>query len=119
MVVVHVLLSALWLCFQIHRKHVVFLSVVKRTRDFVTRTIVQVGCYLSHCSCKAYLLAHSCIIIKLGVEIVEALSASPSTNKSILTVDEDNSVVIPHAKISKRYNPPAVFAMFFILAIPG
>ncbi|GFX37222.1 uncharacterized protein TNCV_994971 [Trichonephila clavipes] len=54
-----------------------------------------------------------------SVEIVEALSASPSTNKSILTVDEDNSVVIPHAKISKRYNPPAVFAMFFILAIPG
>ncbi|GFT05095.1 uncharacterized protein TNCV_531421 [Trichonephila clavipes] len=74
------------------------------TRDFVTRMIVRVGRYLSHCSCK---------------EIVEALSASPPTNKSILTDDEDNSVVVPLAKKSKRCNPPAIHVIAFILGIPG
>ncbi|GFX61175.1 uncharacterized protein TNCV_4565701 [Trichonephila clavipes] len=74
------------------------------TRDFVTRMIVRVGRYLSHCSCK---------------EIVEALSATSPNNKSILTDDEDNSVIIPLLKRSKCYNPPAIQAMAFILAIPG
>ncbi|PRD20185.1 UNVERIFIED_CONTAM: hypothetical protein NCL1_55298 [Trichonephila clavipes] len=37
----------------------VFLSVVKRTRDFVTRAIVQVERYLSHCSCKGKYLPHA------------------------------------------------------------
>ncbi|GFW57670.1 hypothetical protein TNCV_2925891 [Trichonephila clavipes] len=49
------------------------------------------------------------------LEIFEALP----TNKSILTDDEDNSAVNPLAKRSKRYNPPAIHAMAFILAIPG
>ncbi|GFY11623.1 hypothetical protein TNCV_4230921 [Trichonephila clavipes] len=54
------------------------------------------------------------------LEIVEALFASPPTNKSILTDDEDNSVVVPLAKkISKHYNAPAIHDMAFILAIPG
>ncbi|GFX74898.1 uncharacterized protein TNCV_1844701 [Trichonephila clavipes] len=57
--------------------------------------------------------------LKFKLEIVEALSAFPPTNKSILTDDEDNSVVIPLAKRSKRYNSPAIHAMAFILAIPG
>ncbi|GFT61456.1 uncharacterized protein TNCV_2480111 [Trichonephila clavipes] len=57
--------------------------------------------------------------LKLKLEIVEALSASPPTNKSILADDEDNSVVIPLSKRSKRYNPPAIHTMAFILAIPG
>ncbi|GFW54902.1 uncharacterized protein TNCV_2655411 [Trichonephila clavipes] len=56
---------------------------------------------------------------KFKLEIVEALLAAPSTNKSILTGDEDNSVVIPRAKRSKRYNPPAIHVTAFILAIPG
>ncbi|GFW13992.1 hypothetical protein TNCV_4701271 [Trichonephila clavipes] len=46
--------------------------------------------------------------LKFNLEIVEALSASPPTNKSVLTDDEDNSVVIPLAKRLKRYNPPVV-----------
>ncbi|GFV56562.1 DUF4817 domain-containing protein [Trichonephila clavipes] len=57
--------------------------------------------------------------LKFKLEIVEALSASPPTHKSILNDDEDNSVVIPLAKISKRYNPPAVHIMAFILLISG
>ncbi|GFY36001.1 uncharacterized protein TNCV_4843731 [Trichonephila clavipes] len=51
--------------------------------------------------------------------MVEVLSASPPTNKSILTDDEDNNVVIHLAKRLKRYNPPAIHVMVFILAIPG
>ncbi|GFX34789.1 uncharacterized protein TNCV_2515041 [Trichonephila clavipes] len=104
-------------------------------RDFVTRTIVWVGRYLSHCSSKA--VANSWFLSKQNVisnniplkikmerltfklEIVKVLSASPPTNKSILTVDEDNSVVIPLTKRSKHYNPPATHVMVFILAIPG
>ncbi|GFW50294.1 uncharacterized protein TNCV_4697101 [Trichonephila clavipes] len=50
--------------------------------------------------------------LKFNLEISEALSASPPTNKSILTDDEDNSVVIPLAKRSKH-------VMAFILVIPG
>ncbi|GFX16230.1 uncharacterized protein TNCV_4704841 [Trichonephila clavipes] len=57
--------------------------------------------------------------LKFKLEIAEALSASPPTNKSILADDEDNSVVVPLSKRSKRCNPPAVHAMAFILAIPG
>ncbi|GFX98407.1 uncharacterized protein TNCV_4001761 [Trichonephila clavipes] len=57
--------------------------------------------------------------LKFKLEIVEALSASSPTSKSILTDDEDNSVVIPLAKRLKRYNPPAIHLMAFILAIPG
>ncbi|GFY22710.1 hypothetical protein TNCV_2179711 [Trichonephila clavipes] len=53
------------------------------------------------------------------VEIVEALSAYPPTNKIISTDDEDNSVVIPLAIRSKRYNPPAIHVMAFILEFPG
>ncbi|GFW63590.1 uncharacterized protein TNCV_4328781 [Trichonephila clavipes] len=56
--------------------------------------------------------------LKFKLEIVEELSASPITNKSILAVDEVNSVVIPLSKRSKRCNPPAVHVMAFILAIP-
>ncbi|GFS71941.1 uncharacterized protein TNCV_1702151 [Trichonephila clavipes] len=56
---------------------------------------------------------------KFKLEIIEALSASPPTNKSILTDDEDNSVVIPLAKRPKRYNPPVIHVMAFILDIPG
>ncbi|GFW76706.1 uncharacterized protein TNCV_4944231 [Trichonephila clavipes] len=55
--------------------------------------------------------------LKCKLEIVEALSASPPTNKSILTDDE--CVVIPFVKRSKRYIPPAIHVMAFILAIPG
>ncbi|GFY31563.1 retrovirus-related Pol polyprotein from transposon 17.6 [Trichonephila clavipes] len=62
------------------------------------------ACYLNQCSCK---------------ETTEALSASPPTSQSILTDYEDKSVVIPPAKRSKHYNPPAMHAMAFILAIPG
>ncbi|GFW01258.1 histone-lysine N-methyltransferase SETMAR [Trichonephila clavipes] len=50
--------------------------------------------------------------LKFKLEIVEALSASPPANRSILT---DNSVVIPLAKRSKRYNPPTIHVMAFIL----
>ncbi|GFS80827.1 uncharacterized protein TNCV_1334551 [Trichonephila clavipes] len=57
--------------------------------------------------------------LKFKLEIVEELSAFPFTNKSILTDDEDNSVVIPLVKISKRYNSPAIHVMAFILANPG
>ncbi|GFX69168.1 uncharacterized protein TNCV_3563441 [Trichonephila clavipes] len=57
--------------------------------------------------------------LKFKLEIDEALSPFPPTNKSILTDDEDNSVVIPLRKRSKRYNPCAIHAMAFILAIPG
>ncbi|PRD30020.1 UNVERIFIED_CONTAM: hypothetical protein NCL1_27669 [Trichonephila clavipes] len=56
---------------------------------------------------------------QVGVKIVETISTSPLTNKSILTDDEDNNVVIPLAKRSERYNPPAIHVMTFILAIPG
>ncbi|GFV74876.1 uncharacterized protein TNCV_1041141 [Trichonephila clavipes] len=56
--------------------------------------------------------------LKFELEIVEALSASPPTNKSILTDDEDNSVVVRLAKRSKHYSPHAVHVMAFILAIP-
>ncbi|GFU84562.1 transposable element Tc3 transposase [Trichonephila clavipes] len=57
--------------------------------------------------------------LKFKLEVIEALSASPPINKSILTDDEDNTVVIPLAKGLKRYNPPAIHVMAFILAIPG
>ncbi|GFY09701.1 uncharacterized protein TNCV_3696631 [Trichonephila clavipes] len=57
--------------------------------------------------------------LKFKFEIVEALSACPPPNKSILTDDEVNSAVVPLAKISKRYNPPAIHVMAFILFIPG
>ncbi|GFV69526.1 uncharacterized protein TNCV_2779431 [Trichonephila clavipes] len=105
-----------------------------RAPEFVTHTIVRVGRYLNHCSCKA--VANSWFMckqdssanriplkikmdrLKFKLEIVEALSASPPTNKCILTDDEDKSVVIPLTKRSKRYNPPAVHVMAFILAIP-
>ncbi|GFW04883.1 uncharacterized protein TNCV_4881181 [Trichonephila clavipes] len=103
--------------------------------SLVTRTIVWVGRYLSHCSCKAvsnswFLRKQDAISnkiprkikmdrLKLKLEIVEALSGSPPTNKSILTGYEDNSVVIPLAKRSKLYNPLAIHVMAFILAIPG
>ncbi|GFS99174.1 hypothetical protein TNCV_1600191 [Trichonephila clavipes] len=56
--------------------------------------------------------------LKFKLEMVEALSTSPPINKRILTVDENNRVVIALAKRSKRYNLPAVHAMAFILAIP-
>ncbi|GFY12364.1 hypothetical protein TNCV_284671 [Trichonephila clavipes] len=51
--------------------------------------------------------------------IVEPLSTSPPTNECILTDDEDIIVGIPLAKRSKRYNPPVIHVMAFILAIPG
>ncbi|GFY05068.1 uncharacterized protein TNCV_562001 [Trichonephila clavipes] len=51
------------------------------------------------------------------LEVVGALSAFPPTNKSILTDDEDNNVVIPLVKRSKRCNPPAIYVMAFIMAI--
>ncbi|GFS56903.1 uncharacterized protein TNCV_2661131 [Trichonephila clavipes] len=57
--------------------------------------------------------------LKFKLEIFEALPASPPTNKSVLTDDEDNGVVIPLVKRWKRYNPPAMHGMAFILAIPG
>ncbi|GFV21431.1 uncharacterized protein TNCV_2371881 [Trichonephila clavipes] len=57
--------------------------------------------------------------LKFKLEIVEALRASPPTNKSILTDDKDNSVVILLAKRMKRYNPPAIHVTAFILTIPG
>ncbi|GFW16793.1 uncharacterized protein TNCV_1551451 [Trichonephila clavipes] len=57
--------------------------------------------------------------LKFKLEVVEAFSASPPTKKSILTDDEDNSVVIPLAKRSKYYNLPAIHVMAFILPIPG
>ncbi|GFT16624.1 multidrug resistance-associated protein 1 [Trichonephila clavipes] len=57
--------------------------------------------------------------LKFKLEKVEALAVSPPTNKSILTNDEDNSVVIPFVKRSKCYNPPVRHVMAFILAIPG
>ncbi|GFW18998.1 hypothetical protein TNCV_165111 [Trichonephila clavipes] len=50
-------------------------------------------------------------------EIAEALSASPPTHKSIKV--KKISVVMPLVKRSKRYNPPAIHVMVFILAIPG
>ncbi|GFS97389.1 hypothetical protein TNCV_733311 [Trichonephila clavipes] len=50
---------------------------------------------------------------------VQALAASPPTNKSILTDDGDDNVVISLAKRSKFYNPPAIHVMSFILAFPG
>ncbi|GFW68228.1 hypothetical protein TNCV_1881081 [Trichonephila clavipes] len=52
--------------------------------------------------------------LKFKLEIVEALSASPPTNKSISTDDEDNSVVISLAKRSKHCNPPAIHVTTFI-----
>ncbi|GFW73210.1 hypothetical protein TNCV_2798741 [Trichonephila clavipes] len=57
--------------------------------------------------------------LKFKLDIVEALSTSPPTNRSILTDDEDNSVAIPLAKTSKRYNPPAIHVRDFIVVIPG
>ncbi|GFV67158.1 hypothetical protein TNCV_3669131 [Trichonephila clavipes] len=56
--------------------------------------------------------------LQFQLEIGESLSASPPTSKSILTDDGDNSVVVPLAKRSKLYNPPATHVMAFILAIP-
>ncbi|GFW83636.1 uncharacterized protein TNCV_2204851 [Trichonephila clavipes] len=90
------------------------------TLDFVTRTIVRVGRYLNHCSCKDVNSWFMCKQdatsnkipvkmkmdrLKFKLEIVEALLASPPTNK-ITPTTEDNSLVIPLAKRSKRYNPP-------------
>ncbi|GFV36400.1 uncharacterized protein TNCV_2234471 [Trichonephila clavipes] len=58
--------------------------------------------------------------LKFQLGTVEVLSASPPTNKSILTDDEaNNSVVIPLAKRMNHYNPPAIHVMAFILDIPG
>ncbi|GFX97988.1 uncharacterized protein TNCV_4906391 [Trichonephila clavipes] len=57
--------------------------------------------------------------LKFKLEIVEVLSTSSPTNKSILTDDEDKSGVIPLAKRSKRFNLPAIHVMDFILAFPG
>ncbi|GFT21158.1 uncharacterized protein TNCV_2582361 [Trichonephila clavipes] len=111
------------------------MNVAGRTRDFVTRTIVRVGPYLSRCSCKA--VANSWFMckqdavsskiplkikmdrLKFKLKVVEVLSASPPTNKSILTDDEDNNVAIPLTKRLKRYNPPAIHVVAFIQAIPG
>ncbi|GFT50733.1 hypothetical protein TNCV_3963541 [Trichonephila clavipes] len=57
--------------------------------------------------------------LKFKLEVVEALSTSPPTNKSILTDDENIKVVIALAKRSNRYNPPAIHVIVaFILAIP-
>ncbi|GFX15538.1 uncharacterized protein TNCV_3304671 [Trichonephila clavipes] len=96
--------------------------------------ILRVGRHLSLCSCKA--VANSWFLckqdatsnevplkiemdgLKFKLEIVEALSASSPTIKSFLTDDEDNSVVIPLVKRSKRYDPPAIHVMAFILGIP-
>ncbi|GFW14487.1 transposable element Tcb1 transposase [Trichonephila clavipes] len=55
----------------------------------------------------------------LKLETVESLSASPPTNKTFLIDDEDNSVVVPLAKNSMRYNPSAIHFMVFILPISG
>ncbi|GFX52274.1 uncharacterized protein TNCV_4801311 [Trichonephila clavipes] len=103
--------------------------------SLVTHTIVRVGRYLSQCSCEAvsnsWFLCNQDAIsnriplkikmdrLKFKLEIVEALSASPPTNKSILNDYEDSSVEIPLAKRSKRYNLPAIYVMAFILATPG
>ncbi|GFW75650.1 uncharacterized protein TNCV_4428331 [Trichonephila clavipes] len=57
--------------------------------------------------------------LKFKLEIVEALAASPPTNKRILTDDEDGKVTIPIAKRSKCYNPPSIYVMALILTIPG
>ncbi|GFX05587.1 uncharacterized protein TNCV_3434911 [Trichonephila clavipes] len=57
--------------------------------------------------------------LKFKLEIVKVLAASPPTKKRILTDNEDNNVVILFAKRSKCYDPPAIHAMPFILAIPG
>ncbi|GFW52103.1 uncharacterized protein TNCV_2819721 [Trichonephila clavipes] len=95
-----------------------------------------VGRYLSHCSYKAvanswFLCKQDTVSNKFPPKIKtdrfklklrdsrSALAASPPTNKSILTDDEDNNVVIPLAKRSKCYNPPAIHVMSFILAISG
>ncbi|GFY31416.1 hypothetical protein TNCV_4989751 [Trichonephila clavipes] len=47
-------------------------------------------------------------LLKFKLEIAEAraLAVSSPTNKSMLTADEYESVVIPPAKRSKYYNPP-------------
>ncbi|PRD21185.1 UNVERIFIED_CONTAM: hypothetical protein NCL1_52539 [Trichonephila clavipes] len=50
-------------------------------------------------------------------ESLKAIAGSPPSNKSILTHDEDNRVVIPLAERSKCYDPPAIHVMPFILAI--
>ncbi|GFW15628.1 uncharacterized protein TNCV_3581261 [Trichonephila clavipes] len=108
---------------------------VRGAQGFVSRTIVRVGRYLSHCSyktlvnswflCKQDAISNKIPLkikmdcLKSKLQIVEALSASPPTNESILNNDEDNSVVVPLTKRSKRYNPPAIHVMAFILAIPG
>ncbi|GFX10999.1 hypothetical protein TNCV_512591 [Trichonephila clavipes] len=93
-------------------------------RDFVTHPIVLVGRYLSHRSYEGAIsnkipqnINLDRLIFKL--EIVEALAASPPTNKSIFTDDKVNSVVIPLSKRPKRYDPPDIHVMAFILAIPG
>ncbi|GFW23028.1 hypothetical protein TNCV_3801291 [Trichonephila clavipes] len=57
--------------------------------------------------------------LKFELEIVEALAASPPTDKIIFPDDEDNSVVIQLTKRSKSYDPLAIHIMPFILAIPG
>ncbi|PRD33494.1 UNVERIFIED_CONTAM: hypothetical protein NCL1_17404 [Trichonephila clavipes] len=88
---------------------------------------IDLGVENSWLLCKQDAISNT-ILLKIKIyslcfklEVVEAcvLSAYPPTNKSILTHYEDNSVVIPLAKKSKRYNPPAIHAMAFILAIPG
>ncbi|GFU45241.1 uncharacterized protein TNCV_4236471 [Trichonephila clavipes] len=72
---------------------------LRRTRDFVTRTIVRVGRYVSHCSCKAvenswFLCRQDAISnkippkikmdrLKFKLEIVETLAVSPPTDKNI------------------------------------
>ncbi|PRD22441.1 UNVERIFIED_CONTAM: hypothetical protein NCL1_49080 [Trichonephila clavipes] len=85
-----------------------FFHKMERNLDFVTCTIVRAGCYLSHCSYKAvtnswFQCKQDAISnkippkiktdhLKFKLEVVEALAASPSANKSIST-DENNSVV--------------------------
>ncbi|GFT91475.1 uncharacterized protein TNCV_4286241 [Trichonephila clavipes] len=96
------------------------------TRDFVTRTIVRFGRYLSHWSYEA--VANSWLLcqldaisnkipprikmdrLKFKLEIVETLAASPPTNKSILT-HEDNSVVAAIRHISHSCLDPNEFTV--------
>ncbi|GFT49650.1 hypothetical protein TNCV_3367891 [Trichonephila clavipes] len=58
--------------------------------------------------------------LKFQLDIVKVLSQSLHLlTKVFLTDDEDNRVVIAFTKRSKRYNPPAIHVMAFILAIKG
>ncbi|GFW83714.1 uncharacterized protein TNCV_668271 [Trichonephila clavipes] len=57
--------------------------------------------------------------LKFTLEVVVALEASPTTNKSIFTDDEDNSVFNSTHKKIEVFNPPAIYVIPFILAIPG